>query len=194
MMPVMPKRDGRRQTRIVTHASAKPEPPTIELPAVESVLDFGCGLGRNFSYLKTIAREVSGFDVPEALAGCEGHPTYGTDRLSNDWNVTRQRRFDLIFASLVLEHLPTERVAGFLDDFAPMAPYVYVLTRARSDSGAAILDLVVESRAYDPGPCRILDHDPSTHRFRVVGEASFDAARRSPDDLHYEVLLRSRVF
>ena len=182
------------QARTVTNTSAPPDPPTIELPTVESVLDFGCGLGRNSSYLKTIAREVHGFDVPEALADCDGHPTYGTDRLSRDWSITRQRRFDLIFASLVLEHLPTERAASFLDDFAAMAPHLYLLTRARSDFGAALLDLIVETRAYDPGPCRILDNDPGTHRFRVVAEASFDAARRSPDDVHYELLLRSRNF
>ena len=38
-----------------------PYVPTITLPApIESVLDFGCGLGRNFPYLKTIARAWKG--------------------------------------------------------------------------------------------------------------------------------------
>lgn len=167
--------------------------PTIELPPVESVLDFGCGL-RQFPYLKRIARRVEGFELPEMVERCRTLGPARADSLSSDWREVQARRYDLIFTALVLQHLETERAAGFLADFAAMAPRVYMLTRARSDVGAAILDLVSESRAYDHGSCRIVDLDPAARHLRVVGEASFDAARRSPDDVHYEVLLRSRIF
>lgn len=170
-----------------------PYVPTLELPPVESVLDFGCGLGRNFPYLKLIARRVEGFDLPPMIERCRdsGLPVMA---LSSDWAEVQERRYDLVFASLVLQHIETELSANFLADFAIMAPHVYLLTRARSDFGTAILDLIVESRAYDSGPCRIVDHDPATHQLRVMGEASLDTARCSPDDVHYELMLRSRIF
>ena len=42
-----------------------PYTPTIALPAgLDRALDFGCGAGRNFPYLKTIANAVYGFDLP----------------------------------------------------------------------------------------------------------------------------------
>jgi hypothetical protein len=46
-----------------------PYSPTLALPSpIDGVLDFGCGLGRNFPYLKTIASRVVGFDLPEMIA------------------------------------------------------------------------------------------------------------------------------
>jgi hypothetical protein len=95
-------------------------------------------------------------------------------------------------ASLVLQHVDTE-TCTFLVDFASMAPSFYLLTRARTDFDAVMLELVAEAGVYDGTTCRIVDHDPQTHQLRVVGETTFDAARRSADDVHYEILLRSRV-
>ena len=48
-----------------------PYVPTLSMPAATTrVLDFGCGLGRNFPFLKTIARHVTGFDLPAMIARC----------------------------------------------------------------------------------------------------------------------------
>ena len=98
-----------------------------------------------------------------------------------------------VFASLVLQHIATDECRDYLADFARMAPHVYLLTRTRTDFDAVMLDLIGESGLYRAGPCRIVDHDPVTHQLRTMGERTFDEARESPEDLHYEVLLRSQI-
>ncbi len=170
-----------------------PYVPTVALPhPLESVLDFGCGLGRNFPYLKSIARSVSGFDLPPMIARCRALAPEHVDRLSDDWPALASARFDLIFAALVLQHVETEGCRAYLRDFARMAPFTYLLTRIDNDFGGSVLDLVAESGDFDAGPCRQVDHDPSTHQLRVLASMPFDTARRTGGSIHCEVLLRSK--
>ncbi len=189
--------DELRERILTGYKSGKPFTPyvpTIPLPApMESVLDFGCGLGRNFPYLKTIATHAEGFDLPPMIERCRALGPEQVSRLSSDWADVRTRRYDLVFASLVLQHIETDECRRYLADFAGMAPCVYLLTRTRTDFNAVMLNLVAESRLYDGSTCRVVDHDPATHQLRIIGDRTFDEARQSPDDVHYEVLLRSRI-
>lgn len=169
-----------------------PYAPTIPLPAqVDWVLDFGCGVGRNFPCVRTFGRHVAAFDLPPMVARCRelGDPI---DLLSDDWNDLRGRRFDLIFASLVLQHIEIDGVREYLADFARMSPATYLLTRSTSDFNANVLDLVAESGAFDAGICALVDHDPETHQLLVLGRLPFSEARRITEPAHFEVLLRSR--
>ena len=169
-----------------------PYVPTVAVPPVRSVLDFGCGLGRNFPYLKSIATHVEGFDLPPMVARCRELATEQVSGLNSDWSVVRTRHYDLIFASLVLQHIETDTCRQLLADFAAMAPSLYLLTRAHTDFGAVMLDLVAASNAFRETPCRVVDHDRVTHQLRVIREVSFDEARRSHEDVHYELLLPVR--
>jgi SAM-dependent methyltransferase len=172
-----------------------PYVPTIALPAsIQSVLDFGCGVGRNFPYLKNVAARVEGFDLPPMIERCRALATERVDGLASDWADVRTRRYDLIFASLVIQHIETDACRRYLADFARMAPAVYLLTRARTDFDAPVLDLVADADSFDVGECTIVDHDPGTHQLRVLGRVTFEHGRRSHDDVHYEMLLRSRTF
>ncbi|HQX80873.1 MAG TPA: class I SAM-dependent methyltransferase [Vicinamibacterales bacterium] len=169
-----------------------PYVPTIALPSpVDWVLDFGCGVGRNFPCVRTIGGHVAGFDLPPMIARCR-ELAQPVDLLSDDWSSLKNRRFDLIFASLVLQHIEVDVVRAYLADFARMAPVTYLLTRDSSDFGVNVLDLVSESEAFDAGDCTAVDHDPETHQLRVLGRMSFEQARQSTEPAHYEVLLRSR--
>jgi SAM-dependent methyltransferase len=169
--------------------------PTLALPeSIASVLDFGCGLGRNFSYLTTVAARVVGFDLPEMIARVrELVPRSGAVVLSSDWDAIRAMPFDLIFASLVLQHVPETVCRRVLADFARMAPATYLLARGQGDFGFNALDLAARSGDFDPGECRVVDHDPETHQLRVLGTVPFDSALAADDPRHFEVLLRSRV-
>jgi SAM-dependent methyltransferase len=170
-----------------------PYTPTLELPTgIGDALDFGCGVGRNFSYLKTVARRVTGFDLQPMIARCRALATDRVDRLSDDWMLLRTERFDLIFASLVLQHVDPDACRGYLADFARMAPVVYLLTRTDSDFGVNVLDLVADSGAFDVGPCVHVDHNPDNHQLRVLGRATFADARDSRTSAHYETLLTPR--
>lgn len=170
-----------------------PYEPTLRLPQpLECVLDFGCGLGRNFPYLKQLAARVSGFDLPPMVARCRLVAADPAVPLDDDWTRLRQQRFDLVFASLVLQHIDPAICRGYLEDFARMAPHVYLLTRADSDFNTNVLEAVADSGLYDAGECVEVDHDPVTNQLRVLGTTSFDTARRTTGGRHYEVLLRVR--
>ena len=170
-----------------------PYVPTIALPSpVDWVLDFGCGVGRNFPCVRTLGRHTAGFDLPPMIARCR-ELAQPVDLLSDDWPSLTTRRFDLIFASLVLQHIEVDVVRAYLADFARMAPATYLLTRDSSDFGVNVLDLVAESEAFSAGDCTIVDHDPGTHQLRVLGRVPFEQARRSTEPAHYEVLLQSRT-
>jgi SAM-dependent methyltransferase len=172
-----------------------PYRPTLELPkSRDRVLDFGCGIGRNFPFLTTVARRVVGFDIPPMVARCRDLATVQVDRLEDDWTKLRRERFDYVFAALVLQHVETEACRGYLADFATIAPIVYLLTRTDSDFGHHVLDLVAEGDRFTAGPCIEVDHDPETHQLRILGEAAFEEARARGGSHHYEVLLYSRAF
>jgi SAM-dependent methyltransferase len=171
-----------------------PYRPTLELPAsLDRVLDFGCGIGRNFPYLTSVARRVVGFDIPPMVARCRDLSPVQIDRLDDDWTTLREERFDLVFAALVLQHVETGTCRAYLADFATMASLVYLLTRTDSDFGRNVLDLVAEGEHFTAGRCVEVDHDPQTHQLRILGEASFEDARARGGSHHYEVMLQSRV-
>ncbi len=153
------------------------------------MLDFGCGVGRNFPYLKSIARQVAGFDLEPMIVRCRSLATENVDLLSSDWEDVSRRRFDLVFASLVLQHVETEPCRAYLADFARVSPAIYVITRLQSDFGANVLGLVAESGLFEVQVCAEVEHDPVQHRLRQVAIRSFDDVSRATDNLHYEVLL-----
>lgn len=167
-----------------------PYVPTLPLPGtLGSVLDFGCGLGRNFPYLTRVARSVAGFDLPPMIERCRTVAPIQPALLSADWDAIRTQRFDLIFASLVLQHIEPAPARAFLRDFAAMAPTVYLLTRTQTDFGESMLQIVADCGLFDAGECVEVDHDPVTHQLRVLGRASFESALASAIERHYEVML-----
>jgi len=171
-----------------------PYVPTLALPStMESVLDFGCGLGRNFPYLKTLAARVTGYDLPEMIERCRRSAPIEVDWLSSDWNEILPMRFDMVFASLVLQHVPEHVCRQALDGFAVMAPITYLLARGQGDFGFSALDLAARTQKFDLGACRVVEHNPRTHQLRVVQSVPFEAARSADDPRHFEVLLTSRI-
>ena len=172
-----------------------PYVPTIALPApLGAVLDFGCGLGRNFPYLQSVAARVVGYDLPPMIARCREAAAGGADLLTSDWHAVAAMRFDLVFASLVLQHIPEETCRDAVTDFAGMAPATYLLARGQGDFGFSALDLVARTGLFDAGECRVVDHDPDTHQLRVLGTVPFDEVRSAADPRHFEVLLHSRSY
>lgn len=170
-----------------------PYVPTIALQTpVSSVLDFGCGVGRNFPYLKSIGRQVVGYDLEPMIVRCRALATDSVDLVTSDWGELSRRRFDLVFASLVLQHIETDACRTYLADFAKMAPAIYLLTRLHSDFGVNVLGLVAESGLYEVTDCAEVEHDLKTNELRQIRPRSFAEVSRAADNLHYEVVLTPR--
>ena len=190
--------DDELRERILTGYKAgkpfTPYVPTIEVPGpMASALDFGCGLGRNFPYLRSVAARVDGFDLAPMIQRCRETLPETPVNLTADWEDIRHRRYDLVFASLVLQHIDTVACTQFLADFSRISPYTYLLTRGSSDFDVRVLDLVADSDLFDVESCAIVEHDPVKHRLRQVSSLAFEAARRADDSAHYDLLLRSRA-
>lgn len=186
--------DDLRERILTGYKSGKPFTPyvpTFELPGpIDNLLDFGCGLGRSFSYLKTIAQRVTGFDLPPMIERCRALAGDRVEALSDDWADLRDRRFDVIVASLVLQHIEPPAARAFLLDFARMAPRAYVLTRLDDDFGTNVLDLIAATGAFEPERCVQVEHDLTTHQLQVIDRMPFETARRQGGG-HYELLLTS---
>jgi len=168
-----------------------PYVPTIALRRVGTVLDFGCGLGRNFPFLQQLATHVVGFDLPPMIARCRDAPGVAGPELSDDWTEVSSRRFDLLFVSLVLQHIDTASIERYLADFARMAPVTYLLSRAGTDSGDNVFAILRRLGLFTAGECVEVQHDPGTHRLRAVGAADLDVASQPGNMAHYELLLRA---
>lgn len=81
----------------------------------QSVLDFGCGVGRIVVPFARVARLVTGVDVSlgmlrEARANCDERGLHNVRLLPSDDDLTvLTREFDLIHSFIVFQHIPPER-------------------------------------------------------------------------------------
>ena len=168
-----------------------PYVPLLKLPPLDRILDFGCGLGRNFPYLRSVAGQVVGFDLAEMVERCRREIALPSAvDLTSDWQWVRQQRFDCVFACLVLQHIEPDELATYLRDFAAMAPWTYVLSRGRSDFGGGVFASIAAASAFTGYACNVVEHDPAMHGLRRSG--TVPSAEMPPaDDRHYEMLFAS---
>lgn len=116
-------------------------------PARAAALDFGCGVGRLTGALSDHFGSVTGVDIAEpmlarARALHAGRP--GCTFIANevpDLGLFADGTFDLVYSSLVLQHLPPDLAAGYLREFVrilrPGGAIAIVVPRAhlRTPSG-----------------------------------------------------------
>jgi len=81
-----------------------------------SVLDFGCGVGRLVAAFAAMAPDVMGVDISpsmlrEARNNCDalGFPAVALE-VADDELSRVQREFDMVYSSIVFQHIPVERV------------------------------------------------------------------------------------
>jgi cyclopropane fatty-acyl-phospholipid synthase-like methyltransferase len=112
-----------------------------------SVLDFGCGIGRNSFRLAECGHKVTAYDLPnmiEILGTDPRMPTYKDElSLTSDWLKVGLEKYDAILASLVIQHLPEDVAEDYLGTLATMSQHLLVHTRAYMDfTGKPILPLL----------------------------------------------------
>jgi ubiquinone/menaquinone biosynthesis C-methylase UbiE len=115
-------------------------------PARSAALDFGCGVGRLTAALSDYFDSVTGVDISlsmldTAAALLAGQP--GCRVLHNaspDLRIFPDASFDLVYSSLVLQHMPRALACAYLTEFVRV-------TRP----GGAVVILVPESHKPTPG-------------------------------------------
>lgn len=190
--------DELRERILTGYKSGKPFTPyvpTVHLPSsLDWVLDFGCGVGRSFPYLKAVAQHVAGFDLEPMIERCRVLACESIDLLTHDWSELVPRRFDLVVAALVLQHIEPDMCRAYLMDFARMVPLTYVLTRLQSDFDLNVRALLDETNVFDVQECVEVEHDSSRHQLRRLGGGElFAEVSRSAGSGHYELVLLSRL-
>jgi len=110
---------GRREIRVVLDHLRS----IGHLPATGEALDFGCGVGRLTLALADHFNEVHGVDVSEKMiaeanafnsekSNCQYHVN---DR--PDLKLFPNSKFDFIYSSIVLQHIPVRHVRDYLQEF-----------------------------------------------------------------------------
>jgi 2-polyprenyl-3-methyl-5-hydroxy-6-metoxy-1,4-benzoquinol methylase len=123
---------------------------------VASILDFGCGAGRSLSCLLGAFPQaaVAGYD-PSSESIRFAAERVPAAKVTNDWAVVTQRRFDIVLGANVFHHVPRDQVpmwlhrcgevlapAGsiFVFEHNPWNPATrYVFERCPFDSGATMI-------------------------------------------------------
>ena len=102
-----------------------------------TILDFGCGVGRNSIALLQKYKYVHCFDYPNMIGMLASTDIYDhyKDRikLHTDWDKIKKYKFDAIFCCLVLQHIYEEDFMQYIKDFKEMTNLLYVCSRAYCD-------------------------------------------------------------
>ena len=97
-----------------------------------SVLDFGCGIGRNFPYFSSISDKVYAYDLPHVMDKCE--ELRGKDLMS-DIHVIRDMnnfdsRVDIIFSMFCFQHFNSvSHLSDVLHELSKISDHLYIVGR-----------------------------------------------------------------
>jgi len=98
-----------------------------------SVLDFGCGLGRNTDYLNSISKELYSFDLPSMVDKVKN--LKNMPNIFSDWNSIPLKNIDVVYECTVFQHLDSDILYNTLVDIKENCSYLYSYTRVYNDTG-----------------------------------------------------------
>ena len=147
-----------------------------------SVLDFGCGVGRNiFDFSQNFPNwEFSGYDNPNMINKANEYSNarfgkkiqdYPNLNFVSDWSQLKTRKFDCIYATIVFQHIHEKDLNKYLEDIKHMTNKLIVSGRRFNDD---MVDgkykntwQILENNGYHPSnKCDIkysIDGDPEEH-------------------------------
>lgn len=141
------------------------------LPAGSRVLDFGCGVCRNAADFAIAFPHLSvvGYDSPQMLGRAAEfvRHRHGVDlagvgnlTLSGDWTKLASERFDLVYATLVLQHIEPGDIRSYLADIKAMAPRLLVHGRRKNDHSSESTWRIIESCGLVPANAAAIGYSP----------------------------------
>ncbi|MCK9279242.1 MAG: class I SAM-dependent methyltransferase [Melioribacteraceae bacterium] len=146
----------------------------------KNVLDFGCGMGRNTFALTNIANNVVGYDFPNMIELLKKDKRYSeTKNLElftvNQWDDLKQRKFDIVVASLVFQHIPVDVLEEYLKSLSKMTKFLYLSSRSYLDYGA--------------GPVLV----PVDKYFRFLSKEEEQKSWEKIKEEHFTVIMESKA-
>lgn len=105
----------------------------VHLPGGKTVLDFGCGIGRNIYHLKTVYEGVVGYDLPPMIDSFQTAFKGDNVTTTSDWNIVKEMKFDDCLASLVFQHIPKPELESYLSDLQKMVKRLVLHSRTWQD-------------------------------------------------------------
>jgi SAM-dependent methyltransferase len=122
--------------------------------ALESILDFGCGIGRNFGYFKTIAETVDGYDLPLMIDRCKKMTKdLLVDNLYDDWDQVKNTKiYNITVAAFVFQFFGSiDEAKQYLTDIAHISYYLYFMGKVTMDNNERtdIIEIINGLGLYD---------------------------------------------
>lgn len=99
----------------------------------DSILDFGCGVGRNSNFLKKIYKTVFSYDLPSMLVYYPDEFKSDNIHITSDWEYIKKQKVDEVLCSLVLQHLRPNDLHSYLLDITKITNKLIVLSRNWQD-------------------------------------------------------------
>jgi SAM-dependent methyltransferase len=103
----------------------------------KTVMDFGCGLGKNSFVMADLGMRVTMYDFPNIISIMKKSPSY--KRLSDiliaedRWMNVCMRQYDVILANFVFQHMPVAVADEYLDCMKQMTGRLLVHGRSHMD-------------------------------------------------------------
>ena len=98
------------------------------------ILDFGCGIGRNFPAIRNFSEEIVAYDIPDMVDACRKYADCTSVSLLEDWKEVTIQQFDVAIMSLVVQHMENkEALKQCLIDISNCSEFLYVSTRCWID-------------------------------------------------------------
>ena len=106
-----------------------------------TILDFGCGIGRNTYGMANYSSMWSliGYDnlkmlnLTSVYCKLKYDKLFSNIRFINDWELVKNIKFDVIYCSLVLQHIYEKDLNVYLNDFKNMTGKLIVHSRRFND-------------------------------------------------------------
>jgi SAM-dependent methyltransferase len=148
-------------------------------------LDFGCGMGRYTQALAARFERCQGLDIsPQMIKLSQQHNRFG-DRVqyalnpSSDLRLFEGGRFDFVFTSAVLQHMPPQLMRHYLEEFC----------RVLKPDGVAVVEVPTRQLAGDARTNR-LRQLPRYHPARIWNKLRSTVAGPDPTTTWYYRLRR----